>query len=206
MGGPWQKICCVGKDSKFAKCVDPPNGTVTLRRDLYHMTLRNSFILLLAAIMTLAAISANASEESLFDSSTARKLNPQEISLFGPQSGKFRYDNRMIHAAEIAANRAHAHSTARCWHYVKDALFAANAVDSRPKTEYAKEAGQELQQSYGYLKLAISDPWMAPLGSVLVYGGHGAGHVEIRSAAGFVSDFNSPKPSPRPLLGIYVKP
>ena len=30
-----------------------------------------------------------------------------------------------------------------------------------------------------------------PLGSVLVYGGKGAGHVELRTAKGFVSDFAS---------------
>ena len=45
-----------------------------------------------------------------------------------------------------------------------------------------------------------------PVGAVLVYGGADAGHVEIRTANGFVSDFVSPTPYPRPFLGAYVKP
>ncbi len=163
-------------------------------------------LLLLCAVFVLSTATGRAADGSLYDPHTARKLNPQEMSIFGPQSGKFRYDNRMLHAAQIAAARARAHSTSRCWHYVKDALMAANAVDSRPKTEYAKQAGNELQKSYGFTKLKVTDPYLAPLGSVLVYGGRGAGHVEIRTAAGFVSDFTSAKPSSRPLLGVYVKP
>jgi hypothetical protein len=47
---------------------------------------------------------------------------------------------------------------------------------------------------------------MAPVGSVLVYGGRGAGHVEFRTKQGFVSDFSTPNPSKRPLIGVYVKP
>jgi hypothetical protein len=46
----------------------------------------------------------------------------------------------------------------------------------------------------------------APVGAVLVYGGADAGHVEIRTATGFVSDFISRTPYPRPFLGAYVKP
>jgi hypothetical protein len=170
------------------------------------MTNRFRLLLLLCLATALAASTGRGADDSLYDAQTARKLNPSEISLFGPQSGKFRYDSRMLHAAEIASARAHAHSTSRCWHYVKDALMAANAVQTRPKSEFAKEAGEELQQSFGFTKLKVLDPWMAPLGSVLVYGGRGAGHVEIRTMEGFVSDFTSPKPSTRPLLGVYVKP
>lgn len=167
--------------------------------------LRRRFFCLSAicALLTTAAVHAN---DSLYDSGTARRLNPGQISLFGPRSGQYRYDKRMIHAAEIAANRAHAHSTSRCWRYVKDALLAAKAVTTRPKTEFAKEAGGELQGSYGFKKIRVVDPYLAPVGSVLVYGGRGAGHVEIRTQAGFVSDFTSPKPSTRPLIGVYVKP
>ena len=126
-------------------------------------------------------------------------------SFFGPQASKFRYDKRMIHAAELAAGRAHAHSHGSCWHYVKDALLSAGLVDSRPKTAYAKEAGSELTGSYGFTKIRVSDPYKAPLGSVLVYGGRGAGHVEFRTKTGFVSDFTSPTPSKRPLIGVYIK-
>jgi hypothetical protein len=170
------------------------------------MTTRSRFLLLLSATFALTVSRGFGAGDSLFDPQTARRLNPDEMSIFGPQSGKFRYDSRMLHAAQIAASRAHAHSTSRCWRYVKDALLAADAVETRPKSEYAKEAGAELQQSFGFKKLSVRDPYLAPMGSVLVYGGRGAGHVEIRTALGFVSDFTSPKPSTRPLLGVYVKP
>ena len=112
----------------------------------------------------------------------------------------------MLNAARIAADRAHAHSQSTCWRYVKQALLAAKAIDSYPKTVYAKQAAAELTTSYGFKKLRVSDPFKAPLGSVLVYGGRGAGHVEIRTEYGFVSDFSTPRPSKRPLIGVYVKP
>ncbi|HSI15069.1 MAG TPA: hypothetical protein VK961_23655 [Chthoniobacter sp.] len=144
--------------------------------------------------------------DSLYNPKTAQKLDVTQISQFGPQAGKFRYDARMVHAAEIAAARAKKHSTSRCWHYVKDALVAANITPSRPVTAYAKQAGGELTQSFGFQRIRETDPWKAPLGSVIVYGGKGAGHVELRTQQGFVSDFVSAKPSPRPLIGIYIKP
>jgi hypothetical protein len=115
-------------------------------------------------------------------------------------------DPKLCRAATIAEERANAHSGSRCWHYVKEALVAAGVVNSRPKSELAKEAGQELVSSYGFKKLAVRDPFAAPVGAVLVYGAkRAAGHVEIRTKAGFVSDFRSKKPSPRPLLGVYAK-
>lgn len=112
----------------------------------------------------------------------------------------------LMRAASIAQERAHAHSRSRCWHYVKEALLAAGAVNSRPKSEFAKEAAGELVSTYGFRRLPIRDPFAAPIGAVLVYGsGRAAGHVEIRTKTGFVSDFLSPKPSKRALIGIYAK-
>ena len=97
------------------------------------------------------------------------------------------------------------HSRRSCWAYVKNALLAAGMVDSRPSTGYAKEAAYELTNEYGFRKINVNDPYKAPLGSVLVYGGRGAGHVEFRTKQGFVSDFTTSKPSNRPLIGVYVK-
>jgi hypothetical protein len=112
----------------------------------------------------------------------------------------------LMRAATIAQERAHAHSNSRCWHYVKEALLASGAVDSRPKSAYAKQAADELVRDYGFTKLSIRDPFKAPIGSVLVYNARGAaGHVEIRTKNGFVSDFRSPTPSKRPLIGVYAK-
>lgn len=143
--------------------------------------------------------------ESLYEAKAAKKIDPAQLSFFGPLASKFRYDKRMVRAAELAASRAYAHSHGSCWHYVKDALLSAGLVDSRPKTAYAKEAGSELAGNYGFTKIRVSDPYKAPLGSVLVYGGRGAGHVEFRTKTGFVSDFTSPTPSKRPLIGVYIK-
>jgi hypothetical protein len=115
-------------------------------------------------------------------------------------------DPKLMHAATIAQERAHAHSRSMCWHYVKEALLASGVIDSRPKSEYARDAAQDLVSNYGFKKLPVKDPFAAPIGSVLVYGSNrAAGHVEFRTKDGFVSDFRSPTPSHRPLIGVYAK-
>ena len=117
-----------------------------------------------------------------------------------------RLDPRLMRAATIAQERSHAHSKSRCWRYVKEALLASGVIDSRPKTALAKQAATELVQDYGFKKLPIRDPFAAPVGAVLVYNARrAAGHVEIRTKNGFVSDFRSKTPSKRPLMGVYVK-
>jgi len=117
-----------------------------------------------------------------------------------------RIDSRLVQAATLAQERSHAHSRSRCWHYVKDALLASGVIDSRPKTELARDAASELVHNYGFKRLSITDPFSAPVGSVLVYGtARSVGHVEIRTKDGFVSDFRSPTPSKRPLVGVYAK-
>lgn len=115
-------------------------------------------------------------------------------------------DSRLMQAASIAQERAHAHSRSRCWHYVKDALLASGVIDSRPKSELARDAASDLVSNYGFRKLPVNDPFSAPVGSVLVYGtARSVGHVELRTREGFVSDFRSKTPSRRPLLGVYAK-
>ena len=117
-----------------------------------------------------------------------------------------RIDSRLVQAATLAQERAHAHSRSRCWHYVKDALLASGVIDSRPKSELARDAAQELVSNYGFKRLSVTDPFAAPVGSVLVYGtSRSVGHVELRTKDGFVSDFRSPTPSRRPLVGVYAK-
>lgn len=114
-----------------------------------------------------------------------------------------RIDPKLRRAATIAQERANARSKARCWHYVKTALVASGAISSYPKTAYAFEAGRELVRDYGFRKLSVRDPYAAPLGSVLVYGGRG--HVEIRTKDGFVSDYQSKNRCFYPLLAVYGK-
>ncbi len=162
-------------------------------------------VLVLPSLSQAGTVATYSYSGSLYDEGTAQTVGPELQTIFGPRSAHIRYDARMIAAAEIAAERAHAHSTDRCWHSVKTALVDAQVVPTRPITEYAKEAGDELQTRYGFTKIWVTSPFDAPVGAVLVYGGRGAGHVEIRTATGFVSDFISFKPSPRPLLGVYVK-
>jgi hypothetical protein len=115
-------------------------------------------------------------------------------------------DPKLRRAATIAEERARAHSLSKCWHAVKEALFAAGVVKSRPQTTLAKQAGRELVKNYGFKKLPVSNPYEAPVGSVLVYDAkRAAGHVEIRTEDGFVSDFRSKTPSRRPLIGVFAK-
>jgi hypothetical protein len=171
------------------------------------MKKHTSTILFLLISAGLATGSAQAKDTpSLYDASNAEYVQGKSLFDFGPKSQNIKYDKRMIMAAEIAAEHAHKHSTMRCWSYVKNALVSAKVISSRPTSGYAKQAGEELQYKYGFKKLPIKDPYAAPLGAVLVYGGKGAGHVEIRTAKGFVSDFTTSNASRRPLLGVYVKP
>jgi hypothetical protein len=115
-------------------------------------------------------------------------------------------DPKLCRAATIAQERANAHSRSLCWRFVKEALVAAGVIRTRPTTLLAKQAGKELVNNYGFKKLPVSDPYEAPVGAVLVYGAKkAAGHVEIRTQDGFVSDFRSKTPSRRPLIGVFAK-
>lgn len=90
---------------------------------------------------------------------------------------------------------------------MKEALFQAGVVSSYPKTNYACQAGEELVRDYGFKKLPVRDPYAAPIGAVIVYGrgSQGAGHVELRTQNGFVSDYHSKNRCFYPVLAIYGK-
>lgn len=135
----------------------------------------------------------------LFGRATPDDVSPEE-------SGEFEMDARMVEAAHLAQRAARRSSINRCWRYVKRALQAADVVDCYPQTALAKQAAVELPERYGFERLDVDNPFEAPVGAVLVYGGRGAGHVEIRTERGFVSDHASLKPSPRPLIGVFAKP
>lgn len=135
--------------------------------------------------------------------------------LLGRGSGKpvvlsgvedLKVDERMFEAVRLAERSARSRSSNRCWRFVKRALRAAEVVACYPKTALAKQAAVELPERYGFKELEVKNPHEAPVGAVLVYGGRGAGHVELRTETGFVSDHASVKPSPRPLIGVFVKP
>jgi hypothetical protein len=164
-----------------------------------------NYLPLVLALLLAAAFPLRA-EESLTDPRTARSLTSEEQRMFGPKSASLKYDPRMIRAAQIAQQRANPHMTWHCWKYVKDALLAANLVEHRPVSVWARNAGAELARQFGFKKLRTRNPYAAPVGAVIVYGGQDAGHVELRTENGFTSDFSSRRAYPRPVLGIYVKP
>ena len=165
-------------------------------------------ISVLALPVTQAAGLSKSETRFVYVDANGKVQSTEVVSRF---TGKLRnplphLDPKLARAATIAEERAHAHSRSRCWRYLKEALLAAGAVDSYPKTALARQAGDELVHRYGFKRLPVSDPYLAPIGSVLVYGsGRAAGHVEIRTARGFVSDFRAAIPSRRPLIGVYAK-
>lgn len=140
--------------------------------------------------------------------SSARIIRRYHVRTVHPSAAvDSRLDPRLGRAATIAQERANARTKARCWRYVKEALFAAGAVSSYPKTNYASQAGEELVRNHGFQKLSLRDPYAAPFGAVIVYGNgsSGAGHVEIRTKNGFVSDYHSKNRCRYPVLAVYGK-
>ena len=77
------------------------------------MMTKPQFCLLFAILALLAPVGRAADKESLYNAKTAQKLGLSKLSHFGPQASKFKYDARMVRAAEIAAARARSRSTSR---------------------------------------------------------------------------------------------
>lgn len=150
---------------------------------------------------TLQAASGDKDTPSLFDLFTKTSAPRKEAPAPGLQISP-----DLVKAMELAEQRARNSSARRCWRYVKQALLDADVVGSYPTTRYAKEAARELTEDFDFVKIqTVTSPEAAPVGSVLVYGGSGAGHVEFRTSTGFVSDYASDKPSNRPLIGVFIK-
>ena len=141
---------------------------------------------------------AKAPRRSFFDILFGRKAAVPEVP-------EVKMDERMLEAVRVAERSARSRSINRCWRFVKRALKEAELVECYPQTALAKEAAVELPERYGFTQIEVEDPHDAPVGAVIVYGGRGAGHVELRSDTGFVSDHASRKPSPRPLIGVFIK-
>ena len=119
-----------------------------------------------------------------------------------------RIDKRMVLAAFIARLKSpHEWTTRKCWHAVKSAMVEAGAISSMPSSIYARDAGTELVGKYGFVRLNIHDPYLAPAGSVLVYGNKQKEqcHVELRTTDGFASDYSSEWRCKYQLTGVYAK-
>lgn len=166
-------------------------------------------LLLLAAlaVASLFATPKTASAQIYYQS--VAFSNYGSYHTFTPQAPRAGHDNRidshLIRAAHLAESHAARHSTLRCWKFVKNALLEAGAVSAYPATNYACQAGSELVNRYGFVRLPIRDPYRAPLGAVCVYGGGGAGHVELRTEHGFASDYRTNWRCKYPLIGVYAK-
>ena len=190
-----------------------PTQTIPVTRVVEYPARNSGATVLPARALPVAAPAPAASSEFTFKDRNGKVVAApivdryQKDRIVSPLGkGDPRINPKLTRAASIAQERAHAHSKSRCWRYVKNALLASGIIGSYPKTAYAKEAGEELVRDYGFKKLPIRDPYKAPVGAVLVYGSRrAAGHVEIRTKTGFVSDFQNKKPSRRPLLGVYAK-
>jgi len=106
-----------------------------------------------------------------FKSSEGKKESVPVISQYYPKQIVYPFgkvdrhiDGRLMQAASIAQERAHAHSRSRCWHYFKEALLASGVIDSRPKTDLARDAASDLVTNYGFKRLPVTDPFSAPVG------------------------------------------
>jgi len=144
-----------------------------------------------------------APRRSFFDVLFGRKAEAKTAAARAPEA---QMDERMLEAVRVAERSARRRSINRCWRFVKRALQEAELVECYPQTALAKEAAVELPERYGFKQIEVDTPHDAPVGAVIVYGGRGAGHVELRSKTGFVSDHASRKPSPRPMIGVFIKP
>jgi len=78
--------------------------------------------------------------ESLYNRATAQKLDLSKQAIFGPQSSHFRYDQRMLRAAEIAQARALLALCEKCASRVEDDRFLP--VDGIRKAGRHRIAGQ----------------------------------------------------------------
>ena len=180
---------------------------------LFPTILVTAACMILGGTLASAQTVESAKNRFVFTGPDGKKDSAEVITKFVPKKilhpfakSDSAIDPKLQRAATIAQERAHAHSREQCWHYVKEALVASGIISSYPKSVYAKQAGNELVKNYGFKKLAVRDPFKAPVGSVLVYNNSkGAGHVEIRTKDGFASDFRSKTPSPRPLIGVFTK-
>src|SRR5688572_11141733 len=75
----------------------------TLSLMLIERTFRH---IALICILLGTTLHAQAAEKSLYDRDTAKKVDLSKFSILGPQARRFKYDKRLLHAAEIAAERA----------------------------------------------------------------------------------------------------
>ncbi len=131
-----------------------------------------------------------------------------------------------VDGAGVCGMNGYRDSSYDCAYYVRKALEGTILPMGVGGLGHAKDQGCYLEQ-YGMTNLCqtscgagaptcLIDPYRTPVGAVLIYDNvpgydcHWAGHSEIRTPDGFVSDYFSPRPRSegrpcRRLIGVWVK-
>lgn len=146
------------------------------------------------------AATAAASKPVVKEERSTKTTHPEATVSKAPAS------NRIATAIAYALKHKEPKSIGRCLRYVKRALVEAGYFSKYPGIEHAKDFGPALE-SAGFKNLLSAAPGTniatAPHGSVIIYapvekqtysGGVISGHIEIKHAGGYVSDFNGQNP------------
>ncbi len=131
--------------------------------------------------------------------------------------------SRVQNAIEYLQKVAKTGPAGFCFRYIKAGLVFAGLVKEYPGEEAAKNAGPQLLKnnfinllSLPSFRKKIKSPFDAPEGAILVYHGYPYGHIEMRTADGFISDYFSQRARTgfasdglsnrgARLIGVYVK-
>jgi hypothetical protein len=92
---------------------------------------------------------------------------------------------------------------------VRIAIQKSKGMPLKGDVIYAKDFAPVLVEKYKAKRLPVKDPKKAPVGAVIVYAPwkksrNRAGHVEIKTRIGYVSDHISKNPYPGPVIGIFL--
>jgi len=115
--------------------------------------------------------------------------------------------NKMEGAIDYALKHAHKKSISRCLKFVKHSLFANKLINPYDACDLAKDYGPYLIKN-GFENILETRPGTnianAPIGAIIVYhpvdklvyqGKPIAGHIEIKTKVGYVSDYICPGPT-----------
>lgn len=155
---------------------------------------------------------------SFVNSDFNKKLQEKLRTGFTMRTGSSSSSGRSITIKDGVVSRPHR----KCLRGVKTALLRSGAVSKYLPGEKAKHFGGVLKKE-GFINLLETDykskiksPHDGPVGAVYVYSGGSAGHAEIKTEKGFISDYFSKEPrtgsaanglhgKSRKLIGVYIQ-
>lgn len=156
-------------------------------------------------------------------SSTSEQDNSQIDNAVNITKGNSTEQTRVKNAIGYLQKVAKTGPAGFCFRYIKAGLVFAGLVKEYPGEEAAKNAGPQLLKnnfinllSMPSFRKKIKSPFDAPEGAILVYHGYPYGHIEMRTADGFISDYFSPRARTgyasdglenrgAKLIGVYIK-